>query len=140
MKISEAEVTVRYQETDQMGVVYHANYLVWFEIGRTKFMEDLGFQYHEMEEEGIVVPVVDANIQFKQPVRYGQTAKVKTWLLTYTGVKIVYGYEILDGNGETAVTGTTTHVCVKKETFKPISTRKKFPALHEAYVKATRDE
>jgi acyl-CoA thioester hydrolase len=142
LKIVETDINVRYQETDQMGVVYHANYLVWFEIGRTAFFEALGFQYAAMEEQGVVSPVVDANVKFKYPVRYGQTAKVKTWVEDYDGLKVIYGYEIFDGNGRTAVTGTTSHVCVKKDTFRPLSTRKKFPELHEAYIKAmdTKDE
>ena len=60
MLISETNIEVRYAETDQMGVVYHANYLVWMEIGRTKLIEDLGFKYAEMEKDGILAPVIDA--------------------------------------------------------------------------------
>ncbi|SET38224.1 acyl-CoA thioester hydrolase [Salinibacillus kushneri] len=140
MKVVETDIKVRYQETDQMGVVYHANYLVWFEIGRTAFFEELGFQYHEMEKEEIVAPVLDADIQFKTPVRYGEKAIVRTWIHEYDGLKVVYAYEILNGSGEISVTGKTTHVCVKKDTFKPVSTRKKFPDLHQAYLEAKGDE
>ncbi len=138
--ITTSEAKVRYAETDQMGVVYHANYFVWFEIGRTEFIEDLGFRYHEMEESGVLSPLVDADIQFKKPLRYGQTATVKTWLKEYDGLKVTYGYEILTPEGETAVTGSTKHVLVKKETFKPVSVRKAFPDWHEAYLKAKGDE
>ncbi|MCP8616407.1 acyl-CoA thioesterase [Salirhabdus salicampi] len=140
MKLVETDIKVRYQETDQMGVVYHANYLVWFEIGRTAFIEELGFQYHDMEAEGIVSPVVDAQMQFKHPVRYGQIAKVITWLKEYDGLKVTYGYKILDGNGAVAVTGSTQHVCVKKESFRPVSIRKAFPAWHKAYLAAKGEE
>jgi len=140
MMITTSEAKVRYAETDQMGVVYHANYFVWFEIGRTEFIEDLGFRYHEMEESGVLSPLVDADIQFKKPLRYGQTATVKTWLKEYDGLKVTYGYEILTPEGETAVTGSTKHVLVKKETFKPVSVRKAFPDWHEAYLKAKGDE
>ncbi|QST01694.1 acyl-CoA thioesterase [Pontibacillus sp. ALD_SL1] len=136
MMITTTEVKVRYQETDQMGVVYHANYLVWFELGRTAFIEALGFQYHEMESSGVVSPVVDANIQFKTPLRYGQTAIVNTWLEYYDGIRVTYGYEIQTPNGEVAVTGATKHVCVKKESFKPVSIRRVFPEWHEAYMNA----
>ncbi|KGP73481.1 acyl-CoA thioesterase [Pontibacillus yanchengensis] len=139
MKVNETEVKVRYQETDQMGVVYHANYFVWFEIGRTAFIEDLGFYYHEMEKSGIVSPLVDANIQFKQPLRYGQTATVKTWLDYYDGLKVIYAYEIQTPDGETAVTGKTQHVCVKKENFRPVSIRRVFPEWHKAYLEAKGD-
>ncbi|GAA0496355.1 thioesterase family protein [Salinibacillus aidingensis] len=139
MKVVETDIQVRYQETDQMGVVYHANYLVWFEIGRTRFLEELGFQYHEMEKEDIVSPVLDADVQFKTPVRYGEQARVKTWIDSYDGLKVVYAYEIRNGNDEVSVTGKTSHVCVKKDSFRPVSTRKKFPALHEAYLEAKGD-
>ena len=123
-----------------MGVVYHANYLVWFELGRTAFIEDLGFQYHEMEATGIVSPVVDAQMQFKQPVRYGETATILTWLQAYDGLKVTYGYEIKGSNDQTAVTGTTQHECVKKESFRPVSIRKSFPDWHEAYLAAKEAE
>lgn len=138
--IVETNVEVRYQETDQMGVVYHANYLVWFEIGRTTFMKEVGFPYYRMEEEGIVAPVLDIQVQYKKPLTYGQVANVKTWVKEYNGVKITYEYEITNENGELAVTGQSTHVCVKKGSFRPIALRKKFPALHDAYLNAVKDE
>ncbi|RPF55885.1 acyl-CoA thioesterase [Aquisalibacillus elongatus] len=136
MLVNEADVKVRYQETDQMGVVYHANYLVWFEIGRTQLIEQLGFSYASMESAGVVSPVVDIQAKYKKPVRYGQTAKVKTWIDYYDGFRVVYGYEVYTEDGTLAVTGHSTHVCVKKETFKPISIKKHFPDWHEAYMNA----
>ncbi|WP_077621866.1 acyl-CoA thioesterase [Sediminibacillus massiliensis] len=129
-------IKVRYQETDQMGVVYHANYLVWFEIGRTAFIEELGFKYHEMEQQGAVSPVVDANISFHHPIRYGEDAVVETWINTYDGLRVEYGYQIIDLNGEVAVSGNTKHVVVKKDNFRPVSIRRVFPEWHEAYLKA----
>ncbi|SES78001.1 acyl-CoA thioester hydrolase [Oceanobacillus limi] len=132
----ETPIEVRYQETDQMGVVYHANYLIWFEIGRTKFIEELGFSYTEMEEKEIVSPVVDANLSFKHPIRYGDRPKIETWLEEYDGIRSVYGYKIVNQDGKTAVTGTTKHVIVKKDSFRPLSLRKKFPDWHEAYSAA----
>ncbi|WP_117156065.1 acyl-CoA thioesterase [Paraliobacillus quinghaiensis] len=129
-------IQVRYQETDQMGVVYHANYLVWFEIGRTAFIENLGFNYHDMEKSGIVSPVVDAHMYFKQPIRYGQPAYVETWVEEYDGLRTTYGYQVIDEDGNVAVSGTTKHVIVKKENFRPVSLRKKFPDWHQAYQKA----
>lgn len=66
MLVSTTEFDVRYAETDQMGVVYHANYLVWMEIGRTKLIEDLGFKYADMEKEGILAPVIDIRASYKR--------------------------------------------------------------------------
>ncbi|SHN17501.1 acyl-CoA thioesterase [Gracilibacillus kekensis] len=135
MKVT-TPIKVRYQETDQMGVVYHANYLIWFEIGRTAFIEELGFKYHEMEAEGVVSPVIDAKIQFKQPIRYGDDAFVETWVQSYNGIRTTYGYKILDKDKNTAVTGETQHVIVKKDSFRPLSLKKKFPKWHHAYQSA----
>jgi acyl-CoA thioester hydrolase len=134
--ISENTVQVRYAETDQMGVVYHANYLVWMELGRTKLIEDLGFNYAQIEKEGILSPVVDLNISYKTPVRYGEIARVKTWVDDYDGIRITYAYEIYNGENQLAITGHSKHVCVRKESFRPISIRRMFPEWHEAYEKA----
>lgn len=136
MHISTTEIQVRYSETDQMGVVYHANYLVWMEIGRTVLIEDLGFKYADMEKDGILAPVTDIEVSYKKPCRYGEKVTVKTWIDHYDGLRIKYGYEIFNENGELAVSGTSSHVCVKKETFRPISVRRLYPDWHAAYEKA----
>lgn len=126
-------IEVRYQETDQMGVVYHANYLVWFEIGRTKYIEAIGLKYNDMENHGVVSPVIDANISFERPIRYAEETYVETWLESYDGVRTVYGYNIINEQGKVAVEGTTTHTIVNKETFRPLSVRRTFPEWHQAY-------
>lgn len=136
MYISTIKIPVRYAETDQMGVVYHANYLVWFEIGRTKFIESLGFCYADMEKDGVVSPVTNAQISFKKPIRYGEKVLIETWLDHYDGLRTVYGYHILNEVDEIAVSGKTEHVIVKKENFRPLSVRKAFPDWHEAYMSA----
>src|SRR5690625_3503405 len=133
-------IEVRYQETDQMGVVYHANYLVWFEIGRTKYVESLGFKYADMEKHNVVSPVIDAQITYKKPVRYGEKVEVITWVEKYDGIRTVYGYEIINAEGELVVTGTTEHVIVKKDTFRPLSLRKAFPKWHKAYLKQVKGD
>ncbi|SDQ58101.1 acyl-CoA thioester hydrolase [Virgibacillus subterraneus] len=133
-------IEVRYQETDQMGVVYHANYLVWFEIGRTKFIKNLGLLYSDIEEQNIVSPVVDAQISFKKPIRYGEDTAVETWVETYDGIRTVYAYNIINQDGDIAVSGTTKHVIVHKDTFRPISLRKAFPEWHQAYMKQINGE
>ncbi|QDP40297.1 acyl-CoA thioesterase [Radiobacillus deserti] len=136
MKKTSTPIKVRYQETDQMGVVYHANYLVWFEIGRTDFIESLGFRYHEMEQQGVVSPVIDAQLSFKQPIRYGQEAFVETWVGEYDGLRVTYYYAIKDGDGNVAVSGSTKHVVVKKDSFRPVSLRRSFPEWDQAYKQA----
>src|SRR5699024_11940550 len=86
-------------ETDQMGVVYHANYLVWFEIGRTKYIEQLGFQYDQLEKEGYLSPVTDAQISYKFPVKYGDKIFVETWLEGYDKIRATYAYQVVEEMG-----------------------------------------
>ncbi len=133
---SKKEIEVRYAETDQMGIVYHANYLVWMELGRTQFVKDLGFQYADMEKQGVLSPVLEANITYKKAMKYGETAVIYTWIEEYSPLKTRYGYEIHNDAGELCIQATTLHVCVKKENFRPISLKKHFPEWHEAYEKA----
>jgi acyl-CoA thioester hydrolase len=133
-------IEVRYQETDQMGVVYHANYLVWFEIGRTKYVEFLGLNYANMEKQNVVSPVVDIQITYQKPIRYGEAVVVETWLENYDGIRTVYGYYVFNEAGEIAVSGTTKHVIVRKDNFRPLSLKKAFPEWHEAYLQQIEGE
>ncbi|MFS0782124.1 acyl-CoA thioesterase [Bacillus sp. 1P06AnD] len=133
MLISKKEIEVRYAETDQMGVVYHANYIIWLELGRTQIVEDLGFRYADMEKDGIVSPVMDVQISYKKPMTYGDTATVHTWIEKYNGVKTVYGYEIYNQHNDLIVTANSTHACVKKDSFRPISLKREYPDWHQAY-------
>ena len=108
--ISEKEIEIRYAETDQMGVVYHANYLIWMEIGRTKLIEDLGYTYAGLESEGFVSPVIDLSIQYKAAMTYGQKATVRIWIATHDRLRTIYGYEIVHEDGKIAATATSTHI------------------------------
>ncbi|MFC7392786.1 acyl-CoA thioesterase [Scopulibacillus cellulosilyticus] len=136
MYISETKITVRYAETDQMGVVYHANYLVWLEVGRTQLVEELGFRYASMEEQGVLSPVVDAHLSYQKPAKYGEQVIVKTWVEAYDGIRVTYGYEVVNSQGECCVKANTQHVCVKKESFRPIILKKHFPEWDQAYRRA----
>lgn len=136
MKKIKTPIQVRYQETDQMGVVYHANYLVWFEIGRTAFIEELGLSYAEMEAEGVVSPVTRVEADYKKPIRYGEPVFIETWIEHYDGLRTTYAYEVTNEQGEVAVVGKTNHVIVNTKSFRPLSVRRKFPDWHEKYLNA----
>lgn len=140
MRVTQTEVEVRYAETDQMGVVHHANYLVWFELGRTQFIKALGFDYARMEEDGVLAPVTDFEISYKKPFRYGEKARIETWLDEYSGLRAIYGYVIYNERDERCVTGRSTHVLVYKETFKPLIMKKVLPNWHEAYMNALKND
>lgn len=112
--INETRVRVRYAETDQMGVVYHANYLVWFEIGRVEFIRQLGLDYKSMEkEEGCGIAVVDARLRYKLPARYDDELAVQTQLVAARGPVIRFGYRIVRVVDDVLLCeGETVHVVV----------------------------
>src|SRR5699024_11730539 len=98
------KIEIRQQKTDQMRVVYYANYIVCLEIGQSKYIKQLGFNYIEMEKDNIVSPVIDLQISYKRPAMYGDTVTIYTWLDSYTGIKTSYGYRIENEQGDILVT------------------------------------
>lgn len=112
--VSETQVRVRYAETDQMGVVYHSNYLIWFEVGRVEFIRQLGLDYKSMErEEGCGIAVVRVDVRYRAPARYDDVLVVQTRLLAARGAVIRFGYKILRAeDGVLLCEGETAHVVV----------------------------
>jgi acyl-CoA thioester hydrolase len=131
--ISTREIQLLYADTDMMGVIYHANYLKYFELGRTGLIEDLGYKYVDMENSGYYAPVYDIQITYKKPLRYGDRGFVKTWVSHNDGVKTVYSYSIVNGDGEACAEGTSTHIIVKKSNFRPTSFKRAFPEWFKKY-------
>ena len=113
----ETRVRGRYAETDQMGVVYHSNYLIWFEVGRVEFIRGLGLDYKRMEiEEGCGITVVDVHVRYRAPARYDDELVVETRLLAARGAVIKFGYRILRVADEALLCeGETMHVCVGED-------------------------
>ncbi len=108
----EARLRVRYAETDQMGVVYHSNFIIWFEVGRVEAMRDLGFNYKQMEkEDGCYIVVVDARCRYRAPAYYDDDILVRTKVRNVRGSLIHFGYEVLRaGEGTLLAEGETTHL------------------------------
>src|SRR5919201_2750063 len=93
---TESRLRVRYAETDQMGVAYHANFFIWFEVGRVDLLRQLGFSYRDMEtEDGCFIAVVDARCRYKSPARYDDSILVRTYLRNVRESLIHFGYEVL---------------------------------------------
>jgi acyl-CoA thioester hydrolase len=110
---SRVEFRVRYAETDQMGVVYHAHYLVWCEIGRTDFIRALGTSYADMERAGVRLAVADASMRYHAPARYDDVVRVDTTLTDVRSRAITFDYLIRNAEtGERLVTARTTLVCI----------------------------
>lgn len=111
--VSDAHVRVRYAETDQMGVVYHSNYIIWFEVGRVELLRTLGFTYREMEADGIHLPVVEVKCRYKQSAMYDDEIVIRTKMVNLRGSLIRFGYEALrESDGALLAEGETTHFVV----------------------------
>ncbi len=129
------ELEVRYNETDMMGVVYHSNYVVWCELGRTQFFYDMGFSLNYCEEKGIIFPVREVNVKYVKPTKYGEKVFVKTKVKEFTQIKTEYEHLVVNEEGEIKVKATTTVVSVDSKTFKPVRIKSKLPEVWEAYQK-----
>jgi acyl-CoA thioester hydrolase len=116
-RVGVAGVRVRYAETDQMGVVYHSNYLIWFEVGRVELIRSMGLDYKRMEvEEGCGIAVVDVHVRYRAPARYDDELVVETRLLAARGAVIKFGYKVLRvEDGTLLCEGETVHVVVGKD-------------------------
>ena len=114
--VNECRLRVRYAETDQMGVVYYANYLVWMEVGRVEFCKACGFNYRDMEtEDGVYLAVAESQCQYRYPARYDDEIIVKTWIEKATSRMVTFAYEMRLAETERRVaTGHTRHVFVSR--------------------------
>lgn len=115
--INETRLRVRYAETDQMGIVYHSNHFIWFEVGRVELLRQLGFTYKEMErEDGCHIAVVDARCRYKAPARYDEEIIVRTHLKNIRESLIHFVYELLRAeDGTLLAEGETTHIVIDRE-------------------------
>ena len=109
------KLELRYSDTDQMGVIYHANYFSFFEQGRTKFLKEIGFDYYRLEEDGVIYPVRDVSCTYLKSIRFGEEVYLETRVHKLTKVKTTYYHEIKDINGDIKCRAYTTVVCVDKE-------------------------
>src|SRR5713226_4719490 len=107
-----ARLRVRYAETDQMGIVYYANYLVWMEVGRVEYCRFAGIRYRDMEaEDGILLTVVEAACRYNSPALYDEEVVVRTWIAEANPRMIRFGYEMTEATGgRRLATGETKHI------------------------------
>lgn len=129
---------VHYQDTDQMGVVHHANYVSWFEIGRTEMMRDTGFAYSKIEELGLLLPVLDLNITYQKPAHYDDYLAIYTKVTTYSAVRLEFAYEVRRikdeaverSEEELLASGSTLHMWLNDQ-WKPARIDKIAPSVFE---------
>ena len=111
--VRRTRVRVRYAETDRMGVVYYANYFVWFEVARTEWLRETGWTYRDMEGDGFALPVIEAHCDYRQPARYDDEIEIRTRATLLTPVRIRFDYEAARiGEADPVASGHTVHVAL----------------------------
>lgn len=120
MKTHNSYVKVRYAETDQMGVAYHGNYAQYLEIARIEWLASLGISYKTMEEEGIILPVYDLNLRFKQSAKFDDVLRIETTLSKKPDVRIEFDYKIFNQNNLLLTEASTVLIFMDVERKKPI--------------------
>ncbi|MBO5364055.1 MAG: acyl-CoA thioesterase [Clostridia bacterium] len=124
------KIQVRYCETDRMGVVHHSRYFPWFEVGRTEFFKSSGMSYDQVEQQGVLLPLVDCYCKFMQGAVYGDDVWVEVTLAELGVAKCKFSYRVIRTSDETLLaTGTTTHGFTSPE-FKPLNLKKAYPEIY----------
>ncbi len=124
MITSESKIQVRYSETDMMGIVYHANYLPWLEIGRTNLLKENGLSYSEMEQSGILLPVVEIHVNYRRPATYDDEISIKTMIQERSLARVRLDYE-LRKDEEVIATGHSVHAFMNRSG-QPIKAPRRF--------------
>jgi acyl-CoA thioester hydrolase len=129
---NETTLRVRYAETDQMGVVYHSNHLIWFEVGRVELMRQMGFSYRDMErDEDRFIAVAEVKCRYRAPVYYDEEVLIRTRLKSVRESVVIFDYELVRvGTGALLAEGETTHIVT--------DSKMKIAALPEKYLTAFR--
>ena len=133
MKLNIYEHRAQYYETDQMGIIHHANYLHWFEEARIDMMEQMGMGYDVMEEQGIISPVLSIHCEYKSMVRFGETVQVLVHLKEYNGIKMTLEYTVIDKETkQLRCVGESRH-CFLTRDGKPVSLKRELIEMDKAF-------
>ena len=137
---SRTKIPVRYAETDKMGIVHHSNYPIWYEIGRSDYIKMFGTSYSQMEENGVMTPLLNIMCHFGLPALYEDELIIRTKAILISAARITFSYTVKriekDGTETELGYGTTEHGFVDSKTFRPCSIKKRMPELYEK-IKAT---
>ena len=136
MFITQTSFIVRYAETDQMSVVHHSNYSIWFEAGRTDFIKKMGIPYSKIEESGAMLPLIELRCMFKGFARYEDEIIVKTYIKEHTGTRLLFHYDVYKVGSDMVLTeGETLHAWTNSF-LKPVNIKKYKPEIYELIEKA----
>lgn len=123
-----------YYETDKMGIVHHSNYIRWFEEARIHFLNEVGYPYAKMEENGVMIPVLSARADYKNAVRFDETVLIVLKVEEFNGFKMRITYRVIGkDNGELKATGETSHFFTDMD-LKPLRTKKAHPDIYKAFA------
>lgn len=125
----ETKIIARYAETDQMGIIHHSVYPVWYEAARTDFIKYAGITYTQLEKMGVMLPLAELTCRYFRPVHYEDEVTVVTETLKLSAAKIIFRYRVIL-DGELMAEGTTTHGFVSSDTFKPVNLKKLMPEFY----------
>lgn len=129
---SVTEITVRYAETDRMGIAHHANYLIWFEQARTEYTHKLSCSYGDLERQGLLSPLLDVQVHYHRTCTYEDRLQVVCRLVKLSQAQMTFAYTVLrEGETEPICTGTTHHAWVDAGSFRPVSLKRRCPALYQ---------
>lgn len=133
MFVHEEKIRVRYAETDQMGYVYYGNYAAYYEVARTEMLRTTGFSYRELEELGVMMPVLEMNIKYHSPAKYDELLTVRVTIKEKPSVRIKFDYEVFNEGGKLLNTGMTQLVFVDMQKNRPCKAPEVFMKQLESY-------
>lgn len=134
--ISRSHITVRYAETDQMGIAHHSNYPIWYEVARTDLIKMMGMSYTEMEQQGLILPLIELQSKYISAAYYEDRLTVEAAIKSMSGVKMEIEYAVFREEDETPINvGKTVHALVGKN-LKPVNVKKEYPELYQRLLSA----
>lgn len=128
--IDTINIVPRYAETDKMGIVHHSVYAIWYELARTEYFNKVGLRYDEIEEMGIITPIIELTCKYKLPAYYNSEVSVKSRLISLTPAKFIMRYDVYNTDGNLINTGTTTLAWTDAKTFRILNLKKAFPDIY----------
>ncbi|MBM7644795.1 acyl-CoA thioester hydrolase [Scopulibacillus daqui] len=136
-----SRIVARYSETDQMGVIHHGVYINWFEIGRTDCIrEQMGKPYSEMEKDGLMLPAIRSEVNYRSPAKYEDALIVKTTIAKYNGIRITFRYELVKEDDQKLVADGITEHCFTNLDLKPVALKKVAADLHQKIETACKEQ
>lgn len=132
--ISQLKIEPRYQETDQMGIIHHSVYPIWYEMGRVKYCEDLGLPFHVIEEQGVRLAMYELTSKYLKPARFGSTYRMITSISKLTKVRLFFTYDLYDEENNHIHEGKTELIWLNQD-LKPINVEKTHPDIYQAFLK-----